>query len=108
MIARVIRGAIGFAGLLISDDLSMQALSGSLAERTRDSLAAGCEVALHCNGGMAEMKAVAAEADAPRRACAAARAASALARIAKAQPEGFDVDEARRRFDGAFGDRWAA
>jgi beta-N-acetylhexosaminidase len=51
----VIRGEIGFDGLLLSDDLSMQALGGSLGERAARALAAGCDVALHCNGEMAEM-----------------------------------------------------
>ena len=54
-----IRGFIGFDGLLMSDDLSMQALSGTLEERTRASLAAGCDLALHCNGKMEEMTTVA-------------------------------------------------
>ncbi|MEQ8505988.1 MAG: beta-N-acetylhexosaminidase [Rhodospirillales bacterium] len=55
----VIRGDIGFDGLLISDDLSMHALSGGFAERTERALAAGCDVVLHCNGDMAEMAPVA-------------------------------------------------
>lgn len=50
-----IRDEIGFDGLLISDDLSMQALAGDYAERTRRSLEAGCDVVLHCNGKMEEM-----------------------------------------------------
>ena len=58
-IAEVIRGHIGFDGLLMSDDLSMRALSGTFEERTRASLAAGCDLALHCNGKMEEMAAVA-------------------------------------------------
>jgi beta-N-acetylhexosaminidase len=61
-IGEVIRGRIGFDGLLMSDDLSMRALSGTLAERARASLAAGCDLALHCNGIMDEMVAVAAAA----------------------------------------------
>ena len=52
----VIRGHIGFDGLLLSDDLSMQALGGTLGERAQRSLMAGCDIALHCNGDMAEMK----------------------------------------------------
>jgi beta-N-acetylhexosaminidase len=52
----VIRDHIGFDGLLLSDDLSMQALGGTLAERAERSLAAGCDIALHCNGNMLEMK----------------------------------------------------
>ncbi|WP_028136234.1 beta-N-acetylhexosaminidase [Bradyrhizobium japonicum] len=59
MIADVIRGAIGFQGLLMSDDVSMNALSGTIAERTRAIFAAGCDVALHCNGNIDEMRAVA-------------------------------------------------
>ncbi len=55
MIDRIIRRELGFEGLLVSDDLSMQALSGSLAERARAALAAGCDLALHCNGQMEEM-----------------------------------------------------
>ncbi len=55
----VIRHEIGFDGLLMSDDLSMQALQGSLAERATGALAAGCDVVLHCNGDMAEMEQVA-------------------------------------------------
>ena len=54
-VREVIRGHIGFDGLLLSDDLSMQALGGSLGERASRALAAGCDVALHCNGRMAEM-----------------------------------------------------
>jgi beta-N-acetylhexosaminidase len=52
---RLIREEIGFQGLLMTDDLNMQALSGSLADRTRASLAAGVDIALHCSGAMAEM-----------------------------------------------------
>jgi beta-N-acetylhexosaminidase len=55
IISEVIRGEIGFAGLLLSDDLSMKALKGSLDELAARSLAAGCDVVLHCNGNMAEM-----------------------------------------------------
>jgi beta-N-acetylhexosaminidase len=60
VIAEIIRGHIGFAGMLVSDDLSMQALPGSIAERAAATLAAGCDLALHCNGRMTEMEAVAA------------------------------------------------
>jgi beta-N-acetylhexosaminidase len=55
----VIRGHIGFDGLLLSDDLSMQALGGSLGDRAAKALAAGCDIALHCNGRMDEMVEVA-------------------------------------------------
>jgi len=76
---RLIRDEIGFTGLLMTDDLNMQALSGSLADRAARSIAAGCDIALHCKGDMAEMQAVATAAgDMP--AAAHARAAAALAR----------------------------
>jgi beta-N-acetylhexosaminidase len=55
VIAQVIRGDIGFDGVLVSDDLSMRALGGNFAERAARALAAGCDVVLHCNGDMAEM-----------------------------------------------------
>ena len=54
-VIKMIRNDIGFDGVLLSDDLSMQALDGSFDCRTADALAAGCDVALHCNGKMAEM-----------------------------------------------------
>ena len=61
IIEQVIRGVIGFQGLLMSDDVSMNALSGSIAERTRAIFAAGCDIVLHCNGQLEEMRDVAAE-----------------------------------------------
>lgn len=54
----VIRQEIGFEGLLISDDLSMHALTGDFESRARGCLEAGCDLALHCNGDPAEMEAV--------------------------------------------------
>ncbi|WP_435258844.1 glycoside hydrolase family 3 N-terminal domain-containing protein [Thioclava sp. FR2] len=57
---RVIREDIGFSGLLMTDDLNMQALSGSLGTRTEAAMAAGCDIALHCKGDLDEMRAVAA------------------------------------------------
>ena len=61
IIAQVIRGVIGFQGLLMSDDVSMNALAGSIAERTRAIVAAGCDMVLHCNGKLDEMREVAGE-----------------------------------------------
>lgn len=55
----LIRSELGFDGLLMSDDASMKALSGSLESIARDALAAGCDVVLHCNGKMDEMLQVA-------------------------------------------------
>ncbi len=59
VIEDLIRRELGFDGILVSDDLSMQALSGSLGERARAAMAAGCDLALHCNGEMEEMAEVA-------------------------------------------------
>lgn len=76
---RIIRDEIGFSGLLMSDDVNMQALSGSLADRAARSLTAGCDLVLHCKGDLDEMRAVAAVsgdmgAPARRRAIAALKA----------------------------------
>ena len=106
VIRDVIRGAIGFDGLLISDDLSMKALSGDFTQRAKASLAAGCDIVLHCNGDPAEMAAAIAGVR-PLAGKAKARAASALARLART-PEPFDAEEGRARFDAAFDGRWAA
>ena len=62
VIAEVIRGAIGFEGFLVSDDLSMKALRGDLGELARAAVAAGCDAVLHCNGIMGEMERIAATA----------------------------------------------
>ena len=102
---KVIRQAIGFDGLVMSDDLSMKALGGDFASRARASLAAGCDVVLHCNGDLDEMQAVIAgtrELSGP----AARRAKAALARLAKI-PEPLDLEAARARFDAAFAGTWA-
>ena len=61
IIEQVIRDSIGFQGLLMSDDVSMNALAGSLAERTRAIVTAGCDMVLHCNGNLDEMREVARE-----------------------------------------------
>ena len=74
----VIRNRIGFAGLLMTDDLNMQALSGTLASRAAAARAAGCDIALHCKGDLAEMEAVAAVAGTLDTA-SRGRAAAALA-----------------------------
>jgi Beta-glucosidase-related glycosidases len=97
---RVIRGTIGFDGLVMSDDLSMKALSGPLKERAARSLAAGCDVVLHCNGDMAEMRQVI-DGTGELSGRAAERATAALARIPGA-PEPFDAAAAAARFEAAF------
>jgi beta-N-acetylhexosaminidase len=99
-IRKVIRGALGFDGLIMSDDLSMKALSGDFTDRARDSLSAGCDVVLHCNGDMEEMKAVVAGTGA-LKGKAARRAEAALARIPR-RVEPLDLAEAVARFEAAF------
>ena len=96
IIRQVIRGTIGFQGLLMSDDVSMNALAGSIAERTRAIVNAGCDMVLHCNGKLEEMRDVAAETpelagealDRARRALASRRA-----------PEPFDRQAARAELE---------
>lgn len=55
---KLIRESLGYKGIIISDDLSMKALGGSFADRTRQLFSAGCDLALHCNGKMDEMEMV--------------------------------------------------
>jgi len=57
-VIEMIRNDLDYSGIIISDDLSMHALSGDFSSRTRDALAAGCDLVLHCNGKMEEMSAV--------------------------------------------------
>jgi beta-N-acetylhexosaminidase len=59
IISKIIREQLGFEGLLMSDDLSMQALQGTIEHRAAAARDAGCEIVLHCNGVMPEMEAVA-------------------------------------------------
>jgi beta-N-acetylhexosaminidase len=101
MIERVIRGLIGFQGLLMSDDVGMHALAGSFAERTRGLLAAGCDMVLHCSGVMDEMREIARETP-ELSGKALARANAALAsRKAPAKP--FDRVAARAELDELIG-----
>lgn len=96
MIAQVIRGVIGFQGLLMSDDVSMNALSGNIAERTRAIFAAGCDVALHCNGNIEEMREVADQT--PELSGKALKRANA-ALAARKTPQLFDRVAARAELD---------
>lgn len=86
VIEDVIRGDIGFDGLLMTDDLSMGALAGGLGARTAASFAAGCDIALYCNGDVAEKMEVAAATE-PLSGRALARAEAAL-QCAKGPDEG--------------------
>jgi beta-N-acetylhexosaminidase len=96
IIRRVIRGVIGFQGLLMSDDVSMNALAGSIAERTRAILTAGCDMVLHCNGKLDEMREVAAETP-ELSGMALERARRALA--SRGAPQAFDRLAARAELE---------
>jgi beta-N-acetylhexosaminidase len=96
IIRRVIRTSIGFRGLLMTDDLSMKALSGSFAEKVRLALEAGCDIVLHCNGQLDEMKEVAAAAgELKGKSLARAKAALKFAR----KPQRFDEKAAMQDLD---------
>jgi len=91
--------------LLMTDDISMGALSGSISERARAAFGAGCDILLHCNGRLEEMHAVAAEApvlagDAQRRAMAAL--------ASRRKPIECDLLELRRMFEAAIVDHIGA
>lgn len=96
IVKSVIRGEIGFRGLLITDDLSMKALSGSIAEKCAQALKAGCDVILHCNGEPGEMEQVAAAAGVLKgKALRRARLALKSAR----KPQAYDVQAALADLD---------
>jgi beta-N-acetylhexosaminidase len=105
MIEWVIRGVIGFQGLLMSDDVGMNALAGSIAERTRALLAAGCDMVLHCSGELDEMRQVARETP-ELSGKASERAKAALASRKPAKP--FDRAAAQAELDGLIGRLGAA
>lgn len=96
IIEQVIRGEIGFEGALLSDDLSMEALGGSLNERVTLAIKAGCDLAVHCNGKFEEMSQVLAAAG-PLQGKPLARVNQALGR--RAAPEPFDAGRGRLRLD---------
>lgn len=96
VIKDIIRGEIGFEGLLVSDDLSMKALGGEFKDRAANSLAAGCDVVLHCNGDMAEMIEVAKGTKAMTDA-AFTRYVNAIEMTGL--PDAFDVEDGLARLD---------
>jgi beta-N-acetylhexosaminidase len=96
IIQQVIRGVIGFQGLLMSDDVSMNALAGTIAERTRAIFTAGCDMVLHCNGQLDEMRDVARETP-ELSGQALERARRALA--SRKAPQPFDRLAARAELD---------
>jgi beta-N-acetylhexosaminidase len=95
IVREVIRGSVGFDGVLMTDDISMGALAGTIAARVRASIAAGCDIVLHCNGRADEMQSVAAEVPVLEGE-ARRRAAAALAW--RRSPEPTDLAAARRTF----------
>jgi len=97
VIENIVRGEIGFKGLLISDDLSMKALGGSFRQRAERLFSAGCDIALHCNGLMQEASGVV-EGSSMLDGEALKRADAALELI-KLPPEGFDPVEGRQKLD---------
>jgi len=103
IVGDVIRGSIGFQGLLMSDDVSMGALSGTIAGRASAAIAAGCDMSLHCNGELAEMREVAAAV--PVLAGAAAHRAEA-ALNAKRPPAPIDLTSSRATFARLMADVW--
>ena len=94
VVEEIIRTYIGFDGLLLSDDLSMEALEGDLGQRAAAAMTAGCDIALHCNGKRGEMQAVAVNAPVMSEK-ARARAAAAVRRLGK--PGEFDSEGAAAR-----------
>ena len=96
VIEEAVRGAIGFDGLLVSDDLSMGALTGPIGERARAALAAGCDLALHCNGNREEIEDVAA---AVPRLDGRARDRVDLMLSSRHEPDPFDQAAGRRELD---------
>jgi beta-N-acetylhexosaminidase len=100
MIEQVIRGSIGFQGLLMSDDVSMNALAGSITERTQAIVSAGCDMVLHCNGNLDEMREVAREAPV-LSGLALERARRALA--SRKPPQPLDRVAARAELDELIG-----
>ena len=103
---RMIRERLGFGGLLLSDDLVMNALSGTLTQRAHKALKAGCDIVIHWNGVMDEMRQVA-EGVGPLKGAAKRRAEAAMARIVRT-PEPLDPTAAHARFFQAMGGRMEA
>lgn len=96
-VIRYLRETLGFQGLLMTDDLSMEALGGSLPDRAERAVAAGCDIVLHCSGDRAEMEGVAA---ASGRLAGAAAARAALALQCRKPPEAIDIAALAAEFDG--------
>lgn len=93
----LIREDIGFQGLIMTDDISMEALAGTKAERSAAAIKAGCDVVLHCNGDLDEMKSVVA-ASSEMTDAAQARAEAALA--ARTSPKPVDIEALSAELEG--------
>lgn len=106
VIGDIIRGEIGFDGVLVSDDLSMRALGGAIGDRATRALAAGCDLVLHCNGEPAEMAEIAA-ATRPIAAATAARLARGE-ELRLASRKAFDRAAAEARFEALLEERRAS
>ena len=90
------RHQIGFDGLLMTDDISMNALSGTVADRSAAAIAAGCDVVLHCNGEHAEMPAVA---DASGALSALAQSRLDRALMQRKTPDDIDIPSLEAELD---------
>ena len=101
VIGETIRGEIGFDGLLMTDDLSMKALSGGFESRARESLAAGCDLVLHCNGDAEEMAAVMRAVDGLSD---AGRQRSERALALRRTPDPFDATAAEQALSAVIGE----
>lgn len=96
IVQEIIRGHIGFDGLLMTDDLSMKALTGSLQQRAEMSLEAGCDIVLHCNGDIEEMREIVAVC--PALSGEPARRAGAALDRRKSPLDNMNLAEAHARF----------
>ena len=103
VIAEVIREEIGFNGVLVSDDLSMQALGGKIGDRAQQAIAAGCDLALHCNGDAREMEEIVAAVK-PISAATAGRLARAEELRRHPGAARFDRREAETQLDALMAD----
>ena len=101
VVEEIMRGEIGFEGLIMSDDLSMKALGGSFEERAAAVIEAGLDIVLHCNGNLEEGRAVASAT--PVLAGASLRRAKA-AEAAIPAPQPFDVERAERELAAIMAD----
>lgn len=102
IVESIIRGRIGFQGCLMSDDISMHALGGSMVERCKATFVAGCDLVLHCNGQMDEMQDVAKAA--PILSGNAELRCSRALSLLKAGPADFDVEAGRAKLCALLGD----